>query len=85
MSVQRKSPRLLDRVVDLLAAAQHDFPKPDIQVVLMGRNPDQKFAALSFYVSHADRGVGALLLVGTITCTKRKKYGVEASRSNILS
>ena len=33
MLMQRHPPCLLDRITDLTAAAQHDFPKPDIQIV----------------------------------------------------
>jgi len=33
MLVQRKPPWSLDRVTELHAAAQHDIPKPDIQIV----------------------------------------------------
>ena len=54
MLMQRHPPCLLDRVTDLTAAAQHDFPKPDFQIVQMSRNPIRAFAALPFYVSHAD-------------------------------
>ena len=54
MLVQRGLPCLFDRVTELPAAAQHDFPKPDIQIVQMGQNPIRPFAALPFYVSHAD-------------------------------
>ena len=57
LPVQRKSPLLLDRVTDFPAAAQHDFPKPDIQIVQLGRNPIRPFAALPFYVSQADKAV----------------------------
>jgi len=42
------------RVTDLSAAARHDFPKPDIQVVQMGQNPIRTFAAPGMYVSLAD-------------------------------
>jgi len=54
MPVQRKSPRLLDRVIDLLAAAQQDLPKADVQIRQIGLNLIRTFAALLFYVSHAD-------------------------------
>lgn len=54
MLAQRRPPLLLDRTTELRAEAQHDFPKPDIQIVQMGRNPIRTFDALPFYVSHAD-------------------------------
>jgi hypothetical protein len=55
MRMQRKPPRLRDRVTDLPAAAQHDFPKTDIQTVQIGRSLNREFAALSFYISHANK------------------------------
>ena len=54
MRTQRKSPLLLDGVTGLLAAAQQDLPKADVQITQIGRDPIRTFAALLFYVSHAD-------------------------------
>ena len=65
MPVQRKSPRLLDRVTDLLAAAQQDLPKADVQITQIGLNPIRTFAALLFYVSHADKAADYLLATGS--------------------
>jgi hypothetical protein len=48
---------LVDRVTELPAAAQQSFPKPDIQIVQMRRNPIRSFAALPFYVLDADEAV----------------------------
>jgi hypothetical protein len=47
MRMQRKSPWSLDGVTPLPAAAQHDFPEPDTQIMQMGRNPTRPFAALA--------------------------------------
>ena len=48
---------MLDLLTESPSAAQSDFPKTDIQVVQMSRNPDWTLAALRFYVSHADKPV----------------------------
>ena len=55
MRMQRNSTRSLDRITALPAAAQRDFPKPDIQIVQIGQTPIQTFAAPGMSVSHADK------------------------------
>jgi hypothetical protein len=44
---------LLDSVTELLAAAQQDLPKADVQIAQIGVNPIRIFAALLFNVSNA--------------------------------
>jgi hypothetical protein len=46
MRMQRASTRSLDRITALPAAAQQDFPIPDIQFVQIGQTPIRTFAAL---------------------------------------
>ena len=54
MRMHRNSTRSLDRITALPAAAQRDFPKPDIQIAQIGQTPIQTFAAPGISVSHAD-------------------------------
>ena len=86
MPVQRKSPRLLDRVTDLPAAAQHDFPKPDIQIVQMGQNPIRTFAAPGMYVSHADflavRFNCIISAFESATCVRERMKSASVTREN---
>jgi len=53
MLVQRKLPWSLDRVTQLHAATQLDFPKSDIQIVQMCQKPIRTFSAPEMYVSDA--------------------------------
>ena len=55
MLMQQKSRGLTNQIAGILAAMQRDFPKADVQITQIDRNPIRTFAALQYYVSHADK------------------------------
>ena len=54
MLAHRKLPWLPYGAAGLLAAAQQDLPKAEVQITQIGRNPIRTFAEIFFCVSHAD-------------------------------
>lgn len=54
MLARRNVVRWLAKAFEIIPAMQHDFPKPDIQIMQMLQNPIRTFAALGIYVSLAD-------------------------------
>ncbi|GAA6159670.1 hypothetical protein NBRC116589_18440 [Ruegeria sp. HU-ET01832] len=54
MLMQKTSRALTNQIAKILAAMQRDFPKADVQITQIDRNPIRTLATLQFYVSHAD-------------------------------
>jgi hypothetical protein len=67
---------LFDRITELLAAAQHGFPKAVIDVGQIDQNPNRPFAAPATDASHAEKAAVSRSAVSLVEISHH--FGDEA-------